>query len=123
MTLDELRENARRLEIDAAEYRTLVTMFLASARVDLESMDRALALGDFATIDSSAHSLKGSSSMLDFWEIHDAVTLVAERARASDREGVRARLETVRRAVDALDEGLRTVNGTEDAQNTENSSR
>lgn len=123
MTWDDLRENARRLEIDVAEYRTLVSMFLTSARADLESIDRSVAIGDFVTVDRSAHSLKGSSSMLDLWEIHEAVALVAERAKAADREGISEPLATVRREVDALAEGLRAADWTENAKSTEDSSR
>ena len=108
-------ENARRLEIDEDQYRSLVATFIRHARTDLDSIERSIAAGDFEQVRRDAHSLKGASGSLELEEIYGASTSISPLAIDRRSEAILEHVVTIRTHVEALEHALGSADEAEES--------
>jgi HPt (histidine-containing phosphotransfer) domain-containing protein len=76
---------ANELGFEAEDIQMLVTMFVESANQSLANIEGALQSGDFQTLSSEAHSIKGSAANLKLDSI-SKLALIIEQASKNDLE-------------------------------------
>ncbi len=96
-------EMARAIGLKAKHIPLLIASFLEEAAPLLETIQSAIASKDYGTIQSAAHSIKGSSGNLRFSELYDMsreMELAAKDADASFE--YEAYFEAIRKAIDTI---------------------
>ena len=83
------------------DVRALLGLFLEARRKDLESLDAALAAGDFPAIRAVGHSFKGSCAPFGFAEAGRIGAALEEAAGRSDRVAVDALAARLRASIPA----------------------
>ena len=61
--------------------------YLATLDGEIANMRNQIAAGDFAMLDKTAHTLKGSTATVGDTEMYDAVIRLRDAAKASDSAG------------------------------------
>ena len=97
-----IAEFTRTVDLDEADYREILDLFMPVTPVDLASLRTALASGDVEGVLRAAHSLKGASANLGLTEISGAAGEIEETSRAG-------RLAETGDALRALDEHIEKI--------------
>jgi HPt (histidine-containing phosphotransfer) domain-containing protein len=87
-----MSESAETVRV-AREIETLIPVFLANRRRDLDALRTALAADDFAALRRIGHGMKGVGASYGFARISAYGAQIEEDARAPDRAALAARVE------------------------------
>jgi len=99
MTLKELGES---LGLDEDEYNEMIAIFFESGSADLKKIEAAVARGDAKQGHAASHSLKGSSGSLGLIAIYEKTTIVDDKLRRGDMDGVAKMVVSLRKEYDQL---------------------
>jgi HPt (histidine-containing phosphotransfer) domain-containing protein len=103
------------LKIDAATFAHILSGFLADNRKSAETLNTALAAGDFETLRQLAHGLKGSAANIGAHDLRAAAHMLEEASRlGTSTTMARSQLEGLVRQVDsALAQALASIQSLE----------
>lgn len=102
--------NERQEDLSKSTLLARVPVYIARRRADLGVIHSALALGDFARIESVGHNLKGTGSSYGFPKITEIGGLLESAARTGSRGEIGARLEDLNTYLQSLDRQIATAN-------------
>ncbi len=99
MNLKKLGES---LGLDEDEYLEMIELFFESGGADLKKIEAAVAKGDAKQGHAASHSLKGSAGSLGLMAIYEKTTIVDDKLRRSDLDGVAEMVVSLRKEYDQL---------------------
>jgi HPt (histidine-containing phosphotransfer) domain-containing protein len=99
MNLKKLGES---LGLDEDEYLEMIELFFESGGADLKKLEAAVKAGDAELGYTASHSLKGSSGSLGLMAIYEKTTLVDDKLRRGDLDGVTEMVVSLRKEYDLL---------------------
>jgi HPt (histidine-containing phosphotransfer) domain-containing protein len=99
MNLKELGES---LGLDEDEYSEMIDLFFESGGADLKKIETAVAAGNAGQGYAASHSLKGSAGSLGLMAIYDKTTIVDDKLRRGDLDGVAEMVTSLRKEYDLL---------------------
>ncbi len=105
MTMDEL---AARVELEVAEYRALLAVFIQATRADLGALRRAMSSGQTEAAARAAHSIKGAALNLELTEMGEAAARVEAECLAGRTDGPEQSISLLSSSLEALDALLRS---------------
>lgn len=85
------------------EIADLVPGFLENRHKDIKSMDEALARGDFETIQTLGHSMKGAGGSYGFDAITDIGKSLEQAAKAKDAGGIKKSVQELSAYLDHVE--------------------
>lgn len=83
-----LKERAESLGLDEEEYSEMMDLFFESGGADLKKLEAAIAEGDARQGHAASHSLKGSAGSLGLIMLYEKVTVIDDKLRCGDLDGV-----------------------------------
>ena len=95
LELPELMMNKELVHVDAS-FEPLVPKFLANRQADLQVLDAALASGDFETLWTLSHKIKGAGGSYGFDRVSEIAATIERAAKAGDAPTVGSELERLR---------------------------
>jgi HPt (histidine-containing phosphotransfer) domain-containing protein len=99
MNLKELGES---LGLDEDEYSEMIDLFFESGGADLKKIEAAVAAGDAGQGYAASHSLKGSAGSLGLMAIYEKTTIIDDKLRRGDMDGVAEMVADLRKEYDRL---------------------
>ena len=99
MNLKDLGES---LGLDEDEYSEMIALFFESGGADLKKIETAVVKGDAKQGHAASHSLKGSAGSLGLMAIYEKTTLVDDKLRLGDLDGVAKLVTDLRKEYDRL---------------------
>jgi HPt (histidine-containing phosphotransfer) domain-containing protein len=99
MNLKELGES---LGLDDEEYLEMIDLFFESGGADLKKLEAAVADGDAVQGHAASHSLKGSSGSLSLMMIYEKASIIDDKLRFGDLDGVAEMVVRLRNEYDLL---------------------
>ena len=76
----DMNQLAQKMDIDKEDAELLMEMFMQSANENMHNLYQAIESGDFDTIRSEAHSIKGSAANLTLQEIYETAKEIESAA-------------------------------------------
>jgi len=101
-----LKELAKRLEIEEEECLELLDLFKKTTTSELRNLKSALEKRDAPVIERMAHSIKGGAGILGLLEIHDAAKRI-EMAARTNREKIEVDLQIINEKLEMIAEALK----------------
>ncbi|MCJ7782868.1 MAG: Hpt domain-containing protein [Desulfobacterales bacterium] len=101
-----LKELAKRLEIEEEECLELLDLFKKTTASELRNLESALEKRDAPVIERMAHSIKGGAGILGLLEIHDAAKRIEIAARRNHLEDMGEDIRTLGAKLDLIAESL-----------------
>ena len=99
MNLKELGES---LGLDEDEYSEMIDLFFESGGADLKKIETAVARSDAGQGSAASHSLKGSAGSLGLMAIYEKTTIIDDKLRRGNLDGVSEMVADLRKEYDQL---------------------
>jgi PAS domain S-box-containing protein len=100
----DMEDAMQRFDNEQEFFREMLHQFLNLLPGQVEKIEEALAAGDTATVQKTAHNIKGSAGTLSARRIYSIVLEMEESGRAGDLSGMRALLEDMKCEIGLLGE-------------------
>jgi histidine phosphotransfer protein HptB len=94
------------LGLEESEFIELVELFLRTVKQDLQKLTAAYQSGDFEAVAESAHSLKGSSGNLGFFELSALSKNAEDKGRKNDLSGFAEIIDSMHQQIGKIQECL-----------------
>ena len=76
----DIAQLAQKMDMDTEDAQLLMEMFMQSANDNMQKLYKAIEAGDFDTIRTEAHSIKGSAANLTLQEIYETAKEIESAA-------------------------------------------
>lgn len=97
-----LKERAESLGLDEEEYLEMIDLFFESGGADLKKLESAVAAGNAKQGNEASHSLKGSAGSLGLMSIYEKATLIDDKLRNGNLDGMSEMVAALRKDYDQL---------------------
>jgi HPt (histidine-containing phosphotransfer) domain-containing protein len=84
----DFKKMASSLGIDEEEFIELTGLLITTSLADLEALDRAVGINDWAGAAGAAHSIKGAAGNMGFLDLSARAAGIETRARSGDLTGI-----------------------------------
>lgn len=100
-----LKEIAESLGLDEDEYGQMIDLFFESGGADLKKLEAAVAKSNAKQGHAASHSLKGSAGSLGLMVLYEKTTLIDDKLREGDLDGVAEMVADLREEYDRFAAG------------------
>lgn len=98
----DVKETAAILGLDEDEYMDMLDLFFESGGSDLKKIEAAVAAGDAGRGHEASHSLKGSAGSLGLNAIYALTSIIDDRLRRGELDGVKEMVRRLRKEYDGF---------------------
>ncbi|MDI7260913.1 MAG: Hpt domain-containing protein [Thermodesulfobacteriota bacterium] len=102
-----LKESAKKLELEEEELLELVDLFLKTTSSELTELQSALEKKGFPVAERMAHSIKGAAGSLGLMDIHDAAKGIEMALRENHLTDINGCILMIREKLDLIAEALK----------------
>ncbi len=92
-----------RVTLDDPAVRKLLPTYLERRQTDIQTIEAALAAGDFDTVGAIAHGLKGSGGLYGLQSISDFGAELERAAKAGESEAAQRSVDSLKDYLDRLE--------------------
>ncbi len=99
-----LKETAAELGLEIDEFKSLIQIFLDTAKTDIEKLHSAVHLNDAPAASKAAHSIKGAAGNLRLNSLFELAQRCEQEARNNEMDRVLTSVEQLQGELDSLSE-------------------
>lgn len=97
-----IKELARRLEIEEEECHEFLSLFQKTATLELSNLEAALKQNEAPVVERMAHSIKGAAGILGLTEIHDAAKRIEIFSGTNQVDEIQSELLLIKKTLEAV---------------------